>query len=90
MPDIDWSIGVPNNNELLYLNFAKAIRDNFLWQLIDVPTRDNNILDLVLTNIPHKFRNIEVFQDVIKTDHKLVEFVLDFNIAKKPKINRQL
>ena len=91
MPDIDWTTGVPNNNELLYLNFAKTIHDNqFLWQLIDVPTRDYNILDLVLTNIPHKFRNIEVFQDIIKTDHTLIEFSLDFNIAKKPQIIRQV
>ena len=46
--------------------------------------------DLLLTNIPHKVRSINIFQDIIKTDHKLIEFCLDFKIGKKPNINRKV
>lgn len=50
----------------------------------DSPTRNNNILDLVLTNIPDKVWDLHVFEDIISTDHKLISFTLDFNIPKKP------
>ena len=46
------------------------------------------MLDLILTNIPEKISDIHGFDDILNTDHKLVSFVLDFNIPKKPKTKR--
>ena len=30
--------------------FVELLQDNFLFQHVDVPTRDGNILDLVISN----------------------------------------
>ena len=89
-PDIDWTTGVAVKNDSIHSFFAKTVKDNYLHQLVDFPTRLNNTLDLLLTNIPDKVSNIHGFQDVIDTDHTLVSFDLDLNIYKKPKIKRSI
>ena len=80
LPDINWDTisSINNGNGQLYENFTKTIRDNFLWQLVYQPTRKDHILDLVLTNIPHKISNLEIFDDIICTDHKLDSVLLRF------------
>ena len=77
-------------NGQLYENFTKTIWDNFLWQLVDQPTKKDHILDLVLTNIPHKISNLEIFDDIICTDHKLIQFYLDLNIPKLNKVSESV
>ena len=86
--DIDWTTGVAVKNDSIHSFFAKTVKDNYLHQLVDFPTRLNNTLDLILTNIPDKVINMHGFQDVNDTDHTLVSFDLDLNIYKKPKIKR--
>lgn len=71
-------------------DLVKLACDNFLWQLIDQPTRGDNILDLLLTNFPDKVKQLERFDDVINSDHRLFEFVLNFNINKKPPTKRKV
>ena len=39
LPDIDWTTGVAVNNDPIHLFFAKAVKDNYLHQLVDIPTR---------------------------------------------------
>ena len=90
LPDIDWTTGVAVKNDSIHAFFAKTVKDNYLHQLVDFPTRLNNTLDLLLTNIPDKVMNMHGFQDVIDTDHTLVSFDLDLNIYKKPKIKRSV
>ncbi|CAB3979919.1 Hypothetical predicted protein [Paramuricea clavata] len=77
----------PECNDCLHTDLVKLARDNFLWQLIDQPTRGDNIL---LTNFPDKVKQLEIFDDVINSDHQLFEFVLNFNINKKPPIKRKV
>lgn len=62
--------------------FTKLVKDNFLWQLIDFPTR-KDVLDLLLTNIPDKITNISGFEDIITTDHKLINFQINLQIPKR-------
>ena len=50
-------------------------------KMVDFPTR-NNVLDLILTNIPDKVTSVYGFDDILSTDHKLIKFVLNFNIPK--------
>ena len=90
LPDIDWNTEVAVKNDLIHLFFAKTVKDNYLHQLVDFPTRLNNTLDLLLTTIPNKVINMHGFEDVIDTDHTLVSFYLDLNIYKKPKIKRSV
>lgn len=48
LPDVDWlNIRATNNSTSCELLFD-VIQDNFLSQLVGEPTRDQNILDLVL------------------------------------------
>jgi hypothetical protein len=58
LPHIDWSTGVATNNDPIHNFLTKIVKDNYLWQLVDFPTRINNTLDLLLTNIPEKIMNV--------------------------------
>ena len=50
--------------------------------MVNFPTRNNNVLDLILTNTPDKVTGVYDFDDILSTDHKLIKFVLNFNIPK--------
>ncbi|CAB4021357.1 Hypothetical predicted protein, partial [Paramuricea clavata] len=90
LPDIDWSTGIASSSESLHNYFTKFVKDNYLWQLVNFPTRNNNILDLILTNIPDKIHNLHGYDDIISTDHKLIGFDLDLRVPKKPDIKRSV
>ena len=64
------------------------MKDNYLWQLVDFPTRGKNILDLILTTISTKVQHIHGFDDIICTDHKLISFELDQKVPKRSKTKR--
>ena len=76
------------SEESIYNHFTKTVKDNFLWQMVDFPTRANNILDLVLTTIPEKIINLQGFDDILDTDHKLISFDINFKIQRKVKVKR--
>ena len=65
------------------------MHDNYLWQLVDFPTRNKKVLHLILSNAPEKVKDIHGFEDIISTNHKLISFTLDFNIPKK-KVKRSV
>ena len=71
LPHMDWTSISPTVSDNIHTYFAKLIKDNFLWQLIDFPTRGSNILDLVLTTIPYKINNIAAF-DVVFNKREVV------------------
>jgi hypothetical protein len=50
----------------------------------------DNILDLVFTNLPDKVINVQGFEDILNTDHKLISFELDLKINKRPKVKREV
>ena len=56
--------------------------------MVDFPTRNNNVLDLILTNTPDKVTGVYGFDDILSTDHKLIKFVLNFKIPKTIVTNR--
>ena len=58
LPHIDWSTGVATNNDAIYNFFTKTVKYYYLWQLVDFPTRINNTLGLLLTNIPDKIKKV--------------------------------
>lgn len=41
-----------------------------------------------LTNIPHKVKDVCLFDDIFKTDEKLIDFNLSFIINKKRPVKR--
>ena len=90
LPNVDWATVTASTDSQMYTLFTKAIKDHFLWQLIDFPTRNENLLDLLLTNIPDKISNIKGFQDFLNLDHQLIEFSMDLRIKRQSHIKRRL
>ena len=76
-PGIDWASLHSNNPiELQFCN----IMDNYNFvQLNDIPSRKGspNVLDVILTNCPDYFSEIDSHVSLVKTDH----FQLQFNIT---------
>ena len=70
--------------------FAKTVKYNFLYQLGDFPTREDNILDLLLTNVTDKIVNDQGFEDILVTDHKHISFQIDLQIKKLAKVKRTI
>lgn len=52
LPSISWSAVNPYGNDKISSLFCDIIQDYFLCRLISKPTRDGNILDLVLATAP--------------------------------------
>lgn len=55
LPDIDWTadcIVGSNYNQTINSTFLNCCHDNGLEQIIDFPTRQDNLLDILLTNRP--------------------------------------
>ena len=87
-PDIDWFTGTASTTEKIHNYFTKIVKDNYLWQMVNFSTRNKNVLDLVLTNIPNKVNDVHGFDDIISTDHKLISFNVDLRLHKKPPVLR--
>lgn len=87
LPSIDWSTGAAENADSTYTFFTKLLRDHYLWQIVDFPSRNDSILDLILTSIPDKITEIHGFDDILPTDNKLIKFVLNFYIPEIKVIN---
>ena len=61
------------------------IQHNMLLQIVDHPTREQNILDLFLTNNDRVIRNVEVEKTPL-SDHDLVKVNLLYNIRTPNKV----
>ena len=57
----------------VFFNFCN---DYGFSQYASVPTRGNNVLDLVLCNDPYTFSCIDVIEPFSNSDHSMVEFSL--------------
>ena len=61
LPGFDWINQVPLSSEPLYLDAYELLNDSFLTQVNFHPTRNNSILDLVLTTVPDLISDIYSF-----------------------------
>ena len=70
-PDINWetSIGHEENTE-----FLETIADSYLTQLVEDPTRGDNILDLVFTSDDNLVENLAVGEHFGDSDHNIIRF----------------
>ena len=92
LPCLRWN-DEPVPHQYQYLDTDSAdmlmsfMNTNFLSQYIDKPTRQDNILDLVLSNQPNLIKHIEV-SDTELSDHRLINVKSNFGIKppdlKKP------
>ena len=75
-PEINWNTGLPRTLHGLAYEVASTFFDYGLTQLNRYPSREgsDNILDLVLSNHPHKLKNLDCYHDILSTDHAILEF----------------
>jgi hypothetical protein len=76
MPHISWN-SPENTTEAIEISFLDLMNDYFLSQLNNKPTRRNNVLDLVLTNVPNLVNIHEVLSPTeaeVFTDHNISIF----------------
>ena len=55
--------------------FGEILDDNGLTQIVEEPTRLNNILDLILTNCPNQISRTHIISGI--SDHNVVHTELD-------------
>ena len=84
LPYIDWVNLVFNGRNRI----LESLLDCYFFQLVEEPTRGNNILDLVLSNSLNFVKNVQVLDPLGQSDHNSIRFSLSFksievNINKK-------
>lgn len=72
-----WSTS--SNESLIDFKFIKCIRDCYLFQHVNKPTRgrfnqDPHVLDLILTNEDGMVTDIEHYSSLGKRDHSILKF----------------
>ena len=65
--------------------FIETINDYGLEQLVTQPTRENHILDLVLSTHPGMLHDLEVVPGI--SDHEAITFQLNLGVIKPPSNN---
>ncbi|KAK3084814.1 hypothetical protein FSP39_019487 [Pinctada imbricata] len=81
-PNWDWKNKIlkPNSSHLKQHYFFGDILDDLgLTQVVEHPTRKDNILDLVITNLPNQVSRTEIMPGI--SDHDIV--FLEFNLTPK-------
>jgi len=66
-------------------DLTKFAEDNFLIQNIDEPTRGNNILDLVFSTQEDMIQNIQIGENLVTSDHRIITFDINVNAERSTK-----
>ena len=87
-PSIEWDTLYAGNEESEGSKFVDCLQNNFLFQIIDKPTRwrgtDNpNILDLVITDNGQNISEVEYQSPLGKSDHCVVTFNLICSVTTR-------
>ncbi len=69
--NVDWRLLIGDQERS---RFIIMVEDSFLTQVVTQPTRQNNILDLVLISDPDLVRNCEVEEKLGGSDHNIISF----------------
>ena len=85
---INWDTwSTPSNESGIDFKFIECIRDSFLFQHVNKPTRacidhEPHILDIVLTNEEGMISNIEHLSPLGKIDHSLLQITFNCYIQQ--------
>jgi len=55
--------------------FLDLLQDNYLTQHLNVPTRRNNILDLVISSEANMVEDLKVIEHFATSDHNMVNLI---------------
>ncbi|MCP4268390.1 MAG: hypothetical protein GY777_22910, partial [Candidatus Brocadiaceae bacterium] len=76
LPVTKWGEPISSHTGLgLYRN----LQESSLYQLVNKPTRGENILDLILATDDNLVNNVEVGDEFSSSDHRIISFNLKFN-----------
>ena len=75
LSEFDWTTNHPTKASEHHNLLSYIIQDNFLYQLVEEPTRENNILDLVLTTNIELINDLEVGEPF--SDHHSITFTVN-------------
>ena len=82
-PDIDWNLTALFQPNSLSDYFCDAIMNYFcLTQSIDMPTRGDAILNLLVSNCPKNLLDIDVCDSLGSSDHNIVNFILARKLSR--------
>ncbi len=73
-PSINWESLSSNNEDLQLLTFYN---DNFLTQFVHKPTREQNILDIILASEENIVSDVVIDSTLSNTDHNMVQLKLN-------------
>ena len=82
--NIDWKSNVSHGQGKLFL---KCIVKKFLIQHVDQPTRDSNILDLIISSDIDLVKDIVVGKNFGNSDHQIIRFNIVATYLKQTSVN---
>ena len=84
LPSINWQN--MSSTDMMGNNLINLVLELGLSQYVGHPTRNNNILDLVLSNDENTVGDVEVHETFSTSDHNYITFNLAFNCVREPKV----
>ena len=83
LPNVDWSNpSAPIGYDALSSTFCSISQDYFFYQMVLNPTRDDKILDLVLSTAPDRLFDLGVNEGLGNSDHNSIEFLSLIHISE--------
>jgi len=89
-PNVDWSTISPTSSSAVANTLCSLVADNFFTQAVTFPTRGNNVLDLIFTNIPEALSYVHLIDNINGTDHEAVSFIISVPNASSYQPSRYL
>ena len=81
--DINWQ--THQASEPIAQKFLDCLEDSFLTQHVTQPTRDNSVLDLVITDEPGMIDHVGVYGHFSTSDHNILYWTT--NVVARPTVN---
>jgi len=73
-PSINWdSLSLPDNGSIESV-FVECLLQNNLTQFVTEPTRDKNVLDLIVSNVENGVFDVRIVEPFLSSDHCAIEF----------------
>ena len=81
LPMIDWSIPKLKSNDKITVDILECFLHNAFKQIVNKPTRNNNILDLVLCRNIDTLPKIQIIPPIIYSNHEFLQFNIYIEIV---------
>ena len=91
LPDINWSLNTVSGNNYkkeINVTFLQAVENSGLDQVVDFQTRDDNLLDIFLTNRPSLIQSCKSLPGI--SDHEIVYVESDVSVKYQRPIRRKI